>query len=85
MVRPKNNATPVKKATRGEQPSLREVLTNLLRNSPTPLGTKKLGEQALAQGYRSGSSNFTNVVQVTLSKMDNVERVAGEGYRLKQG
>ena len=59
------------------------VLTGLLRKSKRPLGSGELAQQALAAGYRTTSADFTNVVGVMLRKMDNVEYVAGKGYRLK--
>jgi hypothetical protein len=68
----------------GEQPSLREVLTNVLTNSRKPLSVRELAEQIRATGYHSTSKNFVNVVSVQLSKMPNVERVPDKGYRLKK-
>jgi hypothetical protein len=40
--------------------------------------------QALAAGYRSNSQNFTNTVTALLTKMDGVEHITGQGYRLKK-
>jgi hypothetical protein len=68
----------------GEQPSLREVLTDVLTNSRKPLSTRELADQIRATGYHSTSKNFVNVVSVQLSKMPNVERVPDKGYRLKK-
>jgi hypothetical protein len=70
--------------TPGEQPSLREVLTNILTNSRKPLTTRELADQILATGYHSDSKNFVIVVGIMLSKMKNVERVLDKGYRLKK-
>jgi len=66
------------------QPPLREVLTELLQKSKRPLNGGELARQAQAAGYRSASKKFADVVWVALGKMDNVERVPGEGYRLKK-
>ncbi len=41
-------------------------------------------EANLAQGYQSQSKDFTTVVWAMLGKMDNVENVPGQGYRLKK-
>ena len=38
-----------------------------------------LAQQALAAGVQSDSKDFPNLVHVTLSKMDNVERIQGQG------
>ena len=65
------------------QPSLRQVLTDVLTNSRKPLSTRELTDQILATGYHSTSKNFLNVVSVQLSKMPNVERLPDKGYRLK--
>ena len=46
--------------------------------------TRELAEQALAQGFQTESKDFTNVVSVTLAKMDNVKHVRDQGYRLKK-
>jgi hypothetical protein len=76
---------PARRVRRGEQAPLREVLIGLLRKSRRPLSGGELAAQAQAAGYRSSSKNLADVVWVTLSKMDDVERVPGKGYRLKQG
>jgi hypothetical protein len=68
----------------GEQPLLREVLTDVLTNSRKPLTTRELAEQIRATGYHSGSKNFVKVVGIMLSKMENVEHVPDKGYRLKK-
>jgi hypothetical protein len=67
-----------------KQPSLREVLTKVLQKSKQPLSGAELAKQALAAGYQSKSKDFANLVWVSLGKMDNVENVAGKGYRLKK-
>jgi hypothetical protein len=38
----------------------------------------------LATGYESQSKDFTNLIWVTLGRMDNVENTKGQGYRLKK-
>jgi hypothetical protein len=65
--------------------SLKEVLTAVLKGKKKPLPTRELTGLVLTTGYASKSENFANVVQVTLGKMDNVERVPGKGYRLRRG
>jgi hypothetical protein len=86
--RKKEKATPkvVAQAAPADQEkrSLRLVLTDLLRQSQRPLMTRELAEQALAQGFQTESKDFTNVVSVTLAKMDNVKNVPGQGYHLKK-
>jgi hypothetical protein len=66
------------------QASLQSVLTDLLSRSPEPLPARELAAQVQAHGYVTRSRNFTNVLWVTLGKMDNVENVPGKGYRLKR-
>jgi hypothetical protein len=73
-----------KTAPEKAQPKLQEVLTSLLRKSKRPLTGAELAEQAQAAGYRSNSRDFRQVVWVMLSRMDNIENVAGKGYRLKR-
>jgi hypothetical protein len=68
---------------RPEKP-LRVVLTEILAKSPGPLPARELAKQAKAQGYRSESKDFVQVIWVVLNKMDNVENVPGKGYRLKK-
>jgi len=67
-----------------KQPSLRVVLTQLLRKSKRPLSGGELAEQAQKAGYRSASVDFANVVWVMLKKMENVEHLRDKGYRLKK-
>ncbi len=67
-----------------EQRSLREVVIQLLRQSKRPLVARELAAQALAGGYQTDSTNFVNLVQVTLGKMSEVERAHERGYRLKK-
>ncbi len=43
-----------------------------------------LAERVLTQGYQTKSKDFTSVISVSLTKMDNVENVPGQGYRLKK-
>ena len=44
----------------------------------------ELARLAKATGYQSTSTDFPNLVHVTLNKMNNIERVKGQGYRLKK-
>ena len=66
------------------QMSLREVLTQILKKMGAPLTGSELAEEVLKTGYRTDSTKFVNNVFVILGRMDNVEHVAGEGYRLKR-
>jgi hypothetical protein len=64
--------------------SLRELLTRLLAESKRPLKAKELAEQALAAGYQTASKDFVSVVWVAVGKIENVENLQGQGYRLKK-
>jgi hypothetical protein len=79
------NSKPSQGNHKGEQPSLRSVLTTLLERSKGPLLVRDLAKRALATGYRSASKDFENVVQVTVGRMDDLVNVPGKGYRLKKG
>lgn len=86
----KRKSTPAARSSNGmasrsaEQPSLRSVLLDAMKQASRPLFARELAEKAKAKGYRSGSSDFTNLVGVTLGKMDEVERAPEGGYRLKK-
>lgn len=77
-------ATTVKPGKNGEQTSLRDVVTGILKNSRKPLSTRELADQIRATGYHSDSKDFVKIVGNMLSKMDNVEGVPDKGYRLKR-
>ncbi len=79
------NSKPSQGNHKGEQPSLRSVLTTLLERSKGPLLVRDLAKRALATGYHSASKDFENVVQVTVGRMDDLVNVPGKGYRLKKG
>jgi len=66
------------------QVPLREVVTQVLKKMGVPLKASELAEEVLKTGYRTDSTKFVNNVFVILGWMDNVEHVAGEGYRLKR-
>jgi hypothetical protein len=70
------------KATK--QPSLREVLTQILKKSGRSMTRSELADAALKAGYRTASSRPADVVWAMLNQMDNVEHVKGQGYRLKK-
>jgi hypothetical protein len=81
-------ASAAKKATphrgrRKDQPTLAQVLREVLRQADRPLKIGELAEQVLATGYRTTSSDFPNVVGVNLARLKGVVRVHGEGYRWK--
>jgi hypothetical protein len=63
---------------------LRALVTEVLAKSQQPLAARALAEQVKAQGYKTKSKDLTNVMWAMLGKMDNVENVPGEGYRLKK-
>jgi len=73
-----------KPSRRRNQPSLREVLTSILKNSRKPLSGSELAERALAAGYQTTSTKFVDSVWTALGQMDNVEHVPQKGYRLKK-
>jgi hypothetical protein len=79
------NSKPSQGNHKGEQPSLRSVLTTLLERTKGPLLVRDLAKRALATGYRSASKDFENVVQVTVGRMGDLVNVPGKGYRLKKG
>jgi len=76
--------TTAKAEGRGEQAPLHEIVTNLLKKSRQPLSARHLAEQVLASGFRSESKRFVKVIHTTLSKMNTVEYVPDQGYRLKK-
>jgi hypothetical protein len=63
---------------------LRVVLTEVLKKSNKPMTGSELATQALRAGYRTDSNRFADVVWVMLNRMENVEQVPGQGYRLKK-
>jgi hypothetical protein len=78
-------ATPARPAGKRAAGSLRELLLKLLARSTRPMKAKELAEQVLASGYQTQSKDFVNVIWVALGKMDELENVKGQGYRLKRG
>jgi hypothetical protein len=66
------------------QPPLRDVLTSVLQKSKRPLSGGELAQLARQAGYRSRSDDFRQVVWVMLAKMEDVEHLPGQGYRLKK-
>jgi hypothetical protein len=65
--------------------SLHEVLTHVLAKSSRPLTAQELADRAIQSGYESKSKDLKNVIWVRIGKMANIQRVLGEGYRLKKG
>jgi hypothetical protein len=65
--------------------SLHEVLTHVLAKSSRPLTAQELADGVTQSGYKSKSKDLKNVIWVSIGKLANVERVPGEGYRLKKG
>jgi uncharacterized protein YhaN len=92
--KPKNGTTraastkPAVSTTRAEptkRRSLHEVLTHLLAKSSKPLTAQELADGVTQCGYESKSKDLKNVIWVSLGKLATVERIPGEGYRLKKG
>lgn len=76
--------TTVTSKARQGQPSLAAVLTRILQKADKPLPGSELARRVLATGYQSQSKDFTNLIWVTLGRMDNVVNTKGQGYRLKK-
>jgi hypothetical protein len=68
----------------GDGSSLRPILMRLLQHSKAPVGVGELARRARTAGVKSKSKDFPNLVGVTLGRMNGVERVPGQGYRLKK-
>jgi hypothetical protein len=68
-----------------KQPPLREVLLQILKKSTKPLTGSQLAAQAIKAGYHSQSKRFDDVVWDALNKLQNVEHLPNQGYRLKKG
>jgi hypothetical protein len=60
------------------------MVTKILSESTEPIPAREFGKKVLATGYQTRSKDFTNVIWVAVSKLDNVENIAGRGYRLKK-
>jgi hypothetical protein len=75
---------PPKPGLRKGQPSLRSLLTELLKKSKKPVPARELAEQVLATGYKTKSKKFTDVVWTALGQLKGVENVKGQGWRLKK-
>ncbi len=79
---------PVTSTTQVEPPkwrSLHEVLTHVLAKSSRPLSAQELAERVTQNGYESKSKDLKNVIWTGIKKLATVERIPGEGYRLKKG
>src|SRR5262249_23713807 len=83
-AKPGPQTAPAKIGKPREQPTLREVLTQILGRSRKPLTRGQLAAEALKAGYRSQSKDLANVIGVEANKMANVEHVTGEGFRLRK-
>jgi hypothetical protein len=64
--------------------TLQRILTDLLAKSKKPLPARELAKQALDLGYPTKSQRLVDSVWTMLARMDNVENVPGQGYRLKK-
>lgn len=84
-TKPAATAKTAQTGQQGKQPSLRQVLANILKNkSGKLLSGSELAQLALASGYKTKSTKFVDAVWAMLGQMDNVEHVRGKGYRLKK-
>lgn len=66
------------------KPTLTDMLYEILHHTTEPIATRDLAARVQEAGYRTGSADFRNVVGVTLSRMRDVERIPGEGYRMRR-
>ena len=64
--------------------TLTDMLYEILHHATEPIATRDLALRVQEAGYRTGSADFRNVVGVTLSRMRDVERISGEGYRMRR-
>ena len=65
--------------------SLHEVLTHVMSKSSRPLSAQELTDKVIEKGYESKSKDLKNVIWTSIKKLAGVERIPGEGYRLKKG
>jgi hypothetical protein len=72
-----------KKDNTPAKPPLREHVVIVLKRSKGPMSLKELSQKILAGGYKTGSTDFANVLGGALKKMKDVKRVPGKGYELK--
>ena len=78
-----STATRRRKRPKNAKP-LAKVVTDVLSRSKTGLPLAKLSEKVLATGYKSGSSNFKNVLYQCLYNSPQVVHEAETGnYKLK--
>ena len=87
VSKPATAAQSTSKVTAGtaSELTLAAAVTKVLAASAKPLTARELAEKVRALGYRSKSKDFLNVLWTGIGKMDNVEHVKGQGYRLKKG
>jgi hypothetical protein len=84
-IKPASNSKTIPSGQQGKPFSLRQALTNVLKNkSGKLLSGSELAELVLASGYKTKSTKFVDAVWSMLGQMDNVEHVRGKGYRLKK-
>jgi uncharacterized protein YhaN len=83
-----DSAKPTASTTHAEPPkwrSLHEVLTHVLSKSSRPLSAQELKDRVIQSGYESKSKDLKNVIWTGIKKLATVERIPGQGYRLKKG
>ena len=67
----------------GQKLSLKDAMLQVLAKTSRPLPAQELAERVVANGYETKSKDLKNVIWVAAGKLENVENVKGEGYRLK--
>ena len=69
---------------RNEMP-LRQVIAQVLKESPTPLSINEIMEAVKATGYQSNATNFRGVISMSLSNNQLFEKTGRGVYTLRPG
>ena len=69
---------------RNEMP-LRQVIAQVLKESPTPLSINEIMEGVKATGYQSNATNFRGVISMSLSNNQMFEKTGRGVYTLRPG
>lgn len=64
--------------------NLPDALHQVLSETTHPLGIREIADRVQASGYKSGSANFSGLVNLTLIKDKRVTRVSRGMYGLRQ-
>jgi hypothetical protein len=67
----------------GKKLSLKDAMIQVLAKTSRPLSAQELADRVVANGYETKSKDLKNVIWVAAGKLENVENIKGEGYRLK--